>query len=351
MNKEYNSRTFTATNNQQFQVKYCKIEGSHPGPVLTLIAGQHGMEHSGPIILTEFIEEIVSEEFAGTLYICPCANPAALQVDYEIYPEKEDLSKLDDYFYSPFHHGYCPFGLSRQKVQTWYNMNRLWNRGDDIHGMAGEITAWLWNEICTDADVIIDMHCLQADKPQIFVGDTINYDIAKYFGIECIYRLDPDPNDYKRHNLLYQVNQGLDARGFCVEFSRQHGLKQSEYALGKKGIRNTMKALGMLKGEVTHERPVYAVLQEDIIHLKAGHAGHVRYLFNEYDRVKKGDKLYLIRDIQTLEILEEAYSPIDGIFCGNNSRAVTVPGEESCWIAPAKELYPANTPLPEYHKN
>ena len=327
-------------------MKYFKIEGSLPGPVLTLIAGQHGMEHSGPNILAEFIEEIAQEDFAGTLYICPCANPAALQLDYEIYPENEDLSKLDDYYYSEFRHDYCPFGFSRREAPSWYNMNRLWNRGDDIHGMAGKITAWLWDEICTEADVIIDMHCLQAEKPQIFIGDPINFEIAKYFGIECIYRLDTNPDDYQKHNLLYQVNQGLDARGFCVEFSRQHGLKQGEYALGKKGIRNTMKALGMLGGEVIHDRPVYAVLQEDIIHLKAGHTGHVRYFFNEYDPVKKGEKLYHIRDVQTLETLEEVVSPIDGIFCSNSFRPLAAPGQQTCWIAPAKCLATANKEIP-----
>jgi predicted deacylase len=344
--KVYEQREFTDLNGKSFLVKYCKIAGTAPGPVLTLIAGQHGMEHSGPNVLAEFIDEIANEEFAGTLYICPCANPAALELDYECYPEDHDLSKLDDYYYSQFRHTYCPFGLGRQKTQSWYNMNRLWNRGDDIHGMAGEIASWLWDEICRPANVIIDMHSLQADKPLIFTGSPINYNIAKYFGIECVRIIDQNPDDYRIHNLLYQVNKGLDARGFCVEFSRQHGLKESEYDLAKKGIRNTMKAMNMLAGSVIHERPVWGVLEDDVIIFTASHTGHIRYYFNQYDTVKKGDKLYAIRDIQTLDILEEEFSPIDGIFSGNDFRAVTAPGQPTCRLALATQLAPANTALP-----
>lgn len=344
--KEKFYRSFTAVDGKKFQVSYFRIDGARPGPTLTLIAGQHGMEHSGPVLLSELIDELNPDEFSGTLLICPCANPAALALDYEIYPETEDLSKLDNYFYSEFRHGHCVFGLARGEAETCYNMNRLWNRPGKPLGMAGEITAWLWDEICRPANVIIDMHCLQADKPQIFVGDPVNFEIAKHFGIECVYRLNPNPDAYQSHNLLYQVTMGLGIRGFCVEFSRQHGLKESEYELGKRGVRNVMKAMGMLSGEVVHQRPVWAVLQEDIQHFHAKTSGHIRYCFNEYDQIRKGDRLYYVRDIQTLEVVEEFLSPIDGVFCGHESHPLAAPGRMTCWIAPAQPLAnnPTNTP-------
>jgi predicted deacylase len=342
--KEFIRRRFRTLKGKEFQVTYCKITGSAPGPVLTLIAGQHGMEHSGPNILTQFIEDINPDDFKGTLYVCPCANPLALEVDYEIYPETEDMSKLDDYYYSRFRHTYCPFGLGRIEEKTWYNMNRLWNR-DKIHGVAGRIADWLWNEMCIPADVVIDMHCLQDDKPLIYNGNPINNSIAKYFGIEGIYMTNPEPDDYSAHNMLYQVNNALGAVGFCVEFSIQHGLKESEYQFGTRGVHNVMKAMHMLDGEIIHDRPVWIVPYESQIPLRAENTGHIRYFFDQYDQVKKGQKLYEIRDIQTLELVEEGFSPIDGVVGRKNHIPVMKPGEIPTWVADAELAAPAGTAL------
>ena len=46
-------------------------------------------------------------------------------------------------------------------------MNRLWNH-PQTPGVAGEIVKWLWDETCADANIIVDLHCLQAEKPLIF---------------------------------------------------------------------------------------------------------------------------------------------------------------------------------------
>ena len=65
-------------------------------------------------------------------------------------------------------------------------MNRLWNR-DVIHGVAGQITAWLGDEFVRDADVTIDFHCLQAEEPMIFNWHEESVPLAGCFGIEAIY--------------------------------------------------------------------------------------------------------------------------------------------------------------------
>lgn len=343
-------KSFSSYNKREFTVSYCKVKGSKPGPVLTLIAGQHGMEHSGPNILTQFIEEIKEEDFSGTLYICPCANPLALELDYETYPEKEDLNKLKDYYYSIFRHDYCIFGLERAKTNTMYNMNRLWNR-KEIHGVAGEITDWLWKEICVKADVTIDMHCLQSEKPLIYNGNPVNNPVAKYFGIEAVYMTNPHPDEYNSHNLLYQANAIPGHYGFCVEFSMQHGLKESEYPIGLKGIRNTMKAMRMLPGDIILDRPVWIVKPDAVIPIKAKATGHIRYFFNLYDKIKKGDKLYEIRDIQTLEILEEATSPIDGIFGRKSHLPVMKAGARPCYIISPELAAPAGEKLEKLPEN
>ncbi len=338
-------RQFTTHAGRKFQVTYFTIAGTTPGPVLTVIAGQHGMEHSGPNLLPEFIEELKQIEFAGTVHVCPCANPLALEMDYEFYPEKEDLSKINDYYYSRFRHNYCPWKLGRDDGDTMYNMNRLWNH-PQTPGVAGEIVKWLWDETCADANIIVDMHCLQAEKPLIFNSLEKNVPIARYCGIEAIVMCNPAPDIYHGGNLTWQGSQGENQYAICIEFSRQHGLKESEYELGKQALRNIMIGARMTNGEVVLPRPVWKILYDNAgQRMKAEHDGHIRYLVNLYDEVKKGDKIYEIRDIESIELLETGIATNDGVVCGISHLPVMKKGVLPCWIAEAELVALAGQPL------
>ncbi|HBE02840.1 MAG: hypothetical protein A2096_14145 [Spirochaetes bacterium GWF1_41_5] len=343
MNKiDFARKSFTAFNGRKFQVTYCRINGNTPGPVLSLVAGQHGMEHIGPNMLKLLITEIKNLDFNGTLYVCPCANPPALELDYEFYPEQEDLSRLDEYYYSVFRHSYCVFGLHRQsEKKNWYNMNRLWNRKES-RGIAGEITDWLWNEIILPADVIIDFHSLQAEKPVIFNSDQRSVMLAGLFGIEAV--LDTGENsidDYKNHTLIRQIHTIKPKLGFTVEFSKQHGLKESEYSIGLQGIKNIMKSIGMIGGDIIHERPVYFITNNNACELRAQSNGHIRYFFEQYAPVKTGDVVFEISNLETLEITEKHNAPVNGIMSSRLPGAVAKPGEIVCSLAEAKLLFPA----------
>ena len=332
--KQFFSKEFQECSGKKFTVSYYKITGSKPGPTLTLLAGQHGMEHSGPNILHQFIRDIDPDSFAGTILVCPCANPLALELDYEIYPEGEDISKINDYYYSQFRHNHCVFNLGREDTQSWFNMNRLWNR-KEIHGVAGEIAKWLWDELVLPTDVLIDMHCLQSDKPLIFNSGARNIPWAKCFGIEAIIMCAEETDDYNGHNIMRQINTLPGKYGFCVEFSKQHGLKQSEYPLGFKGIDNMMKALGMKAGDIIHDRPVYVVEHNTATGIRSQNSGHVRYFKYLYEEVQKGDKVYEIWNPQTLETLEEGFAPSSGIIGGIFHKPVVKKEDILCWIAPA----------------
>ena len=344
------AQEFTTFQGRTFTVTCYEIKGRQPGPVLTLIAGQHGMEHIGPIALTQFIDEIESADFSGTLYICPCANPLALEMDYEFYPEKEDLSKIETYFYSRARHYHCAFGLDRYSEQgaredNFYNMNRLWNRDGD-YGVAGEITRWLWRETCQQADAIIDLHCLQAKKPLIFCSYPQSIPLASLFGVEAIYQGDPSKtSDFRKGGLPIQGNIH-GKRAFTVEFSIQHALKEEEYAICKSGVRNTMVALGMLDGDIILPKPVYVIKQEDVRTLTTDQVGHIHYTFEEYAPVEQGDILFDIRDLETLEVVDRVESPVTGIMGQRTYRPISKPGEEVCRAAEATVVSEAGVALP-----
>ncbi len=326
-------------NGREITVSYWKIGGKRPGPVLTAIAGQHGMEHSGPCLLPELAEELDRSDFAGTVYICPCANPGALELDYEFYPEREDVSKIGDYYYSFFRHYYCPWGLGRQEAQTLYNMNRVWNKEGE--GLVFDITRWLWREIVEPADVVVDMHCFQGRKPFIYSRDGENSGLLSLPGIECVILREKNVNDYASGNLTRRATAS-GKFGITVEFSIQHGLKEHEYEQGKNVVRNLMKGLDMLPGEVVHLNPVWMIREDCAVsRYVAGHAGHVRFMADEYGSVKKGDLLYEIRDIQTLEAVERGYADRDGIVHGLTIMPLARPEQLLCRVSDAVLLAPA----------
>lgn len=324
----YLRKEFVTSQGVEFQVTLCKIKGQMPGPTLTLIAGQHGMEHIGPVVLTRFIDEISKLDFKGTLYICPCANPLALELDYEFYPENEELNKLDDYYYSRFRHYYCPYDLGRNDRINYYNMNRIWNREGNM-GVTGDITKWLWKEACTKADALIDFHGLQGKKALVYVYDNASVDFIADYGIQGIYPC-PKPGEFKQGGLVWQAMNKLAIPAAIVEFSRQHELKEEEFELGRHGIINIMKKMKMLDGTPEIKVPVYKIT--NMHEFKSAKKGHIHIYVDQYSPVKKGDKIYEIRDIQTLEIIDVTCSPVDGIMGYITYRAVNEPSELLCII-------------------
>ncbi len=337
-------KQFTDAKGRKITVTYWTLTGNRPGPTMTVVAGQHGMEHSGPCLLPELAAEIDRMDFAGTIHICPCANPAALALDYEIYPEKEDLSKIDDYYYSYFRHYYCPWGLGRGEAATMYNMNRTWNRSGS--GVAFDITDWLWSEIVDPALLTVDMHCAQNHQPFIFNDFPKNNPLIGFSGIESSIECFQTPDEYNAGNLNYQASSRKGRYAFCIEFSIQHGLKEHEYAAGKTAVKNLMAALGMRKDEVVLQRPVWSIPQDRSgTSWKAEHTGHVRYFFKTCDEVKAGDKVFEIRDFQTLEVLQSGIAPHDGICYGISLHPIAKPGLPLCSVVKAGKIAEAGVPL------
>ncbi len=335
-------RKFTTAQGREFQVSFFTIRGISQGPVLTVIAGQHGMEHSGPNLLPALIDFLAKTDFAGTVHICPCANPLALEMDYEFYPENEDLSRINDYYYSRFRHNYCPWGIGRDDGGTINNMGRVWNH-PAIPGVAGRVTRFLWDEICEPADIVIDLHCLQADKPMIYSPDPKNNLLASCFGVEVIVSSLPIKTPY--YGLTHQVSLRPEKFSFCVEFSAQHALKQSEYEMGRRGIRNIMIAAGMLSGSVIIPHDVRVISESSRRHYATAAAGgHILHHVNLYDYVSKGTKLYEIRSFETLEIVDEGFAPITGTVGSISYLPVMKPGDSPGWMSESALLVKAGRP-------
>lgn len=275
----------------------------------------------GPVVLRRFVE-ICPDDFNGIINVCPCANPFALELDYEIYPENEDLGKLKSYYYSRFNHNYSPFGFDRNNC---YNMNILWHRrGEAGLGVAGDIITWLWETICEPANMIIDFHCRNGDAPLIYAHETA-FNCASYFGIQGIFLLDV------AGALWSHSNRGR-RRAFCVEFSVQHGYKRAEFSLGINGILNVMRGIGMLPGPVRLKRPVYMISGKASMVVKAEAAGHLIYHRAPYDKVHSGDLLFDVRGLEGFDVLHRGMAPADGVMGEPTFRPLAERGMPVCAV-------------------
>jgi predicted deacylase len=62
------------------------LASGKPGPTVLLMAGSHGDEYEGQIILSRLINTLVPEDLAGRLIILPAANPAAVIAGRRVSP-------------------------------------------------------------------------------------------------------------------------------------------------------------------------------------------------------------------------------------------------------------------------
>lgn len=343
------SRSFADCNGNRRSVVWWRIPGMRPGPVLTIVAGQHGMEHVGPGLLPEFAEEMERQPFAGELRLVCNANPFALLMDYEFYPEHEDLSRINDYYYSIFRHNYCPWGLGRDEAHSLYNMNRLWNRSEII-GVAGEITDWLWKEVILPADLVLDLHGHQ-HPPLIYSGAGTDFQLASFPGIRALVMSRPVPDDWNVGTLNYQAKR-VGIKAVCLEFSVQHARGEFEFEAGKQFLRNIMIGCRMLPGEIRHDHPVWRIPynpEEDQRGvLSAEKNGRLRFFKQNWDEVRQGELIFTIRDVETGEVVQEGRAGRDGVV-GFQTHKVIVREGDFCTYVPIPELLvPAGRVVEKY---
>ena len=120
-------RLFDLRDGSDWSVKTAIVAGRKRGPIVTVVAGQHGDEWNGIYIAHRLFEEVEHQDLEGTLVILPIANPFA-------FLQKSRVSIIDQ-----------------------IDMNRS-------YGIGGErrptmlAAATLFQEIFLKSNYIIDLH-------------------------------------------------------------------------------------------------------------------------------------------------------------------------------------------------
>jgi predicted deacylase len=103
------------------------VVSSGPGPTVLLVAGTHGDEYEGQILLQELIRSLEPEQVAGTVIIVPSANHAAVLAGTRVSP-------IDD-----------------------GNLNRSYP-GMPGSGPTSQVAHVISSELLPRADLVIDIH-------------------------------------------------------------------------------------------------------------------------------------------------------------------------------------------------
>lgn len=268
------------------------INGSKPGPVLALIAGQHGTEYVPIITLQKLLSEIDPYKISGAIIMVHIANVPSFK------ERKVHYSPVDG-----------------------KNPNRQFP-GNKEGTLSERIADIITSQIIDQSDYLLDLH-----------GGELNEEILHYISFEygcpdnsvCEktkflahsfggYYIQPEPFSITPDSLrntychLTAIRRGVPA--IFVESGGRGETDIESIRYVEQGIVNVLKALKMTEGETKETGPVvYLSIEESV----ACHFDGV--LFSMVERgqtVSKGALLGYVTDYFG-NLIEEFHSPVNGI--------------------------------------
>ena len=272
------------------QIPVTTIEGARPGPVLALIAGNHGYEYPPILALQELRGQIDAAALSGTVILVHVANMPSF-LGRTIY-----FSPVDG-----------------------KNLNRVYPGRAD--GTVSERIAYaITHEIIDRADYVLDLHCGDGNewlRPYIYqtvtADERLNREIARLalaFGIDHIVIDRSRPTD-PAHS-MYCSNTAI-TRGkpaMTVESGYLGTCDPECVAQISAGVRGVMRELKMMAdGPAPLSKAVYLDPTEVLISPETG------IIYPEVRRgelVEKGQLFAIITDFFGA-VIARVYSPIEGV--------------------------------------
>jgi predicted deacylase len=271
------------------------MRGAKPGPVFYLGAGIHGDEVNGIEIVAKLCSAVDLRELRGTLILVPSQNPQALQAQHR---------------YAVGHLLRSP--LDQSPADPWVAFP-----GDRSGNIASQLAYTLYTELMQHANYLVDLHTPTtggryapfAFLPPRSAGDSVleSKRLAQQFGADFI--LDTDQGVYVQEQSPHVVMAKRGAVALGLEVGEGGQLDPDVTERGIRGLRNMMRAAGMLEGrsEVFGARTVIASMK--VVRATRGGLLHRKVRLN--DVVKAGQLLATVTNLFG-EVVEEILSPQDG---------------------------------------
>jgi len=309
----------------------CAIGGRKPGPTLALLAGQHGMEPTGPAILGGLADDLTPFQLSGNLLIVPLVYANAIRHGFECEPRPGKKRLLQSY---GRWHNQCPYGADRNKCGR--NMNRMWP-GDSKGSVYSRLAAALWERVVLQADYVIDFHCWQDwSPPGVLTTSDEGVELGKWVGVPWIHH---NGEDTPLGRTMLSRNVCLSGRvGITVEFTPQTRIVKDMAELGRSGIENVMKRLKILPGRAERTRPLYLMKGGRWEQVKAERDVLVLPLIKPGDWVRKNQPLARLVQIDKPSSASLLKAPFAGVVWSTMPSSAVRAGEPMMLLRDAKRL-------------
>jgi len=274
------------------------INGAKDGPLLGIVAGEHGCEYPGIMTALKLSQEISPKELNGGLVILPVVN----------VPSFENRT-------------------------MWVNpidQDRLWDKyPGKLDGSMSQIIAYnVFHEIILKCNFVLHLHSGDLNEalyPHIIFRKTGKKNIDKVLNdfvslFEMQYALEYHEPEGNGTLLVEASKRGIPT--ILLESGQKGVLDEESVRLFYNGILNVMKYLKMMKGKPKFFKPT---LLNGAVDVLAKNGGLLRSHVKLGAYVKKGELLGEILNVRG-EIVEKVKSPIDGVALAHVTWAAVDPG-------------------------
>ncbi|MEM6298953.1 MAG: succinylglutamate desuccinylase/aspartoacylase family protein [Bacteroidota bacterium] len=267
------------------------IRGKEDGPVLGLTAGVHGNELNGIPVVQRIFQQINPDELRGTLIGIPAVNVLSLLSNDRRFLDGEDLNRI------------MPGKAkgNRSQIYAYRFVNRIIKQLDYLLDMH------------TASNGRINSHYIRADmrrKTTAKLAELQNADIVL--------------NNAGGDGTLRSAAADFGVHAITVEVGDPNLFQKDMIQHGIEGVYNVLYFLKMLDGEIIlPEEKAFRCRKSYWIYADRG--GMLEVFPEVTQRVKKGERIALIRDIFG-EQIKEFFAPEDGIIIGRSVQPVNQTG-------------------------
>ena len=268
------------------------IQGSKPGPVLSLIAGIHGSEYAPILALQKLRKQLDPKQLAGTIILVHIANVPAF-LGRSIYVNPIDGKNLNREF-----PGSAEGTLSERIAHT------------------------LSEQVIQPADYVMDIHCGDANESMypylLYVSKTPDPEIseksrrmAQVFGINHIWIVPYDFRSIDQPPLYCDYAAVRMGKPTLLVESGESGNRDEESIDNiVKGVWNVIYDLKMFEGTVQEVQNAIEIVQDAGVDSKV--EGIFYPLTEAGSNVEKDERIGYITDYFG-NIISDVYAPISGM--------------------------------------
>ncbi len=262
------------------------INGARPGPTVTISAGIHGDELTGPSACSHLLSSAMTDpgrsldplHVAGVIRILPIINIPGYRNMERAFPDGRDLNREFP---------------GRAKGST-----------------TSRVAYRIWNDLIVGSDYIVDLHSAakgRSNMPQVrtYLSDAHSNIIAKAFGIEVILDSKPPRGSLRR----VAMEHGIGV--LTYEGGGADSLDPEAVQVAVNGVLNVLRTLHVIPGNPT--RPKFRLLASGSTWLRASEGGLLDMYVEPSSVVQKGDVVAKITDPGTPGLAVDIVAPNDGL--------------------------------------